>query len=250
MRHTEDVHVETDTSSPGRNRATETHPAFGVATVTRSSGSSRALFQSDLLHQHTMTLRIDAAERHRELNRDWVHPRGHGRTIVEVEMSLAQWGSLVSSIGLGSGVPVTIRATETDQMVPDIPHQPRIQTNLDEVAGTVDRLLAGVRTQMDALEEAVEQKKGVRAIREALKRLRATVANLPSNSKFAVTSLTEAAEKVTAQARADIEAHILAAVHAAGASSVALDGVLTPQAAIAELSTRPDTTTPEEGPGR
>ncbi|MDZ4235137.1 MAG: hypothetical protein U1C73_15565, partial [Dietzia sp.] len=36
----------------------ETHPAFDVAVVTRGSGTGRPLFQSDLLHNETISLRI------------------------------------------------------------------------------------------------------------------------------------------------------------------------------------------------
>lgn len=186
----------------------ERHPAFGSAVVLRGSGTGRPLFQSDLLHNETITLQIHTASRKRDLNRDWVHPV---HELVEVEMSLAQWGSLVSSIGIGSGVPVTIRRTESEPFVDALPHQPRIAANLEEVRSVVHRLLGEVREAVEAVEEAVEQKKGVRATREAVRALHLAVANAPANAEFAVKSLDGAAEKVTAQARADIESYILQA---------------------------------------
>ncbi|WP_424863052.1 hypothetical protein [Streptomyces sp. MMS24-I29] len=184
-----------------------------MAVVTRSSGSARTLFQSDLRHQETITLRITAAERKRSLHQDWVYPR---ERLVEIEMSLAQWGALVSSVGLGSGVPVTLRSTESRPDVPHIPHEPRIAENVDEVKNAVNRLLAQVKETFAGLEEAIAEKKGIRVIREALGRHRASIANAASNSAFAVTSLAEAAEHVTAQAKADIEAHVLAAARLTG----------------------------------
>ena len=186
----------------------DTHPAFGVAVVTRSSGSSRTLFQSDLQHHETITLRIETAERVRDLNRDWVHPR---TTLLEVEMSLAQWGSLVSSIGIGSGVPVTIRRTESEPFVPAIPYAPRIAESVDEVKGAVSKILGRARASLAELTDAIENKKGVRAIREALHNHSLSIAHAEGSAAFAVTSLTKAAENVTSQAKSDIEAHILAA---------------------------------------
>lgn len=213
MRNTQPVQSETIDQGARGSIVRESHPAFGVATVTRAIGSNRALFQSDVEHHHTITLSIHRATRDRELNRDRVHPR---EELIEIEMSLAQWGSLVSSIGLGSGVPITIRATETDRMVDGLPYQPRLAENLDEVAATVEKTLAGVREKLDALTEAIEQKQGVKAIRQALDSLNAAVNNAPANSKYAVTSLQEAAERVVSQARADIEAHVLSAAQATG----------------------------------
>lgn len=191
----------------------QTHPAFGTVIVTRSSGGSGVLFQSDLRHRETITLRIDTAERVRDLHHDWLHPR---ETLVEVEMSLAQWGALVSSIGIGSGVPVTIRRTENLNPVPELPFEPRIRANLAEVDGKIDQLTEQVRHRLEVVTEAFEQKRGVRAMRAALADLRASVANMKSNSRFAVDSLAEAAETVTAQAKADLEAHVLAAIRATG----------------------------------
>ncbi|MFD4574254.1 hypothetical protein ACFWNK_19830 [Streptomyces sp. NPDC058417] len=192
----------------------EIHPAFGVAVVTRRSGGGRSLFQSDLLHNETISLSVHETTRKRDLSHDWVHP---GRKLVEIEMSLAQWGSLVSSMGLGSGVPVTIRRTENDPFVPEVPHQPRTAENLREVREVTDRMYARVSAATAALHEAIHEKKGVRAAKEALSALENAVAGAGINAQFTVDSLVEAGEQVVAQARADIEAHVLEVVRLTGA---------------------------------
>jgi hypothetical protein len=184
----------------------EVHPAFGVATVHRSSGSGCSLFQSDLLHHQTISLAIHTAVRKRDLNHDWVHAR---QELVEIEMSLAQWGSLVSSVGLGSGVPVTIRRTESDPFVPDIPYEPRTAESLHEVKTVVDRMYEQVRERLAILRTAIHEKQGVRATKDALSALENAIAGAGNNASFAVESLVDAGEKVVSQARADIEAHIL-----------------------------------------
>ena len=223
MRPIEPIHVETT------DRGTrETHPAFAVAIVGRGHGTSRPLFQSDLQHNQTITLSIHRAERGRELNRDWVHPTAQ---IIEMEMSLAQWGALVSSVGVGSGVPVTLRVTESDPLVSDLPYEPRIAANLAEVEGSVEKLIADASKQLDVLTEAIEQKQGAKAIRDALRNLRAILDNAPANAKHAVSSMVRAAESVVSQARSDIEAHVLNAAQATGLdapihvpSALAIDG--------------------------
>ncbi|WP_329142758.1 hypothetical protein OIU91_04005 [Streptomyces sp. NBC_01456] len=180
-------------------RVGEIHPAFGVAVVTRRSGGGRSLFQSDLLHNETISLSVRKAVRKRDLNHDWVHP---GQELVEIEMSLAQWGSLVSSMGLDSGVPVTIRRTEHDAFVPEIPHQPRTAESLREVREVTNRMYTRVKAATVALHEAIHEKKGVKATKDALCALEKAVAGAGSNAQFTIDSLVETGEKVVAQARA------------------------------------------------
>ena len=191
----------------------EAHPAFGLAVVTRSQGTARALFQSDVMHRDTIRLSIHRAVRNRSLNRDWTHSTTE---LIEVEMSLSQWGALVSSVGLGSGVPVTIRRTENESRIPELPHESRIALNLSEVDGAVGKLLEEAEGSLAALNEAIEQKKGAKAIREAMRTHKFTLENARGNARFAVTSLSEAAEKVVSQARVDIESSILDAARLTG----------------------------------
>lgn len=227
MRKNQEIQSEI-VDGPGRSdERRDTHPAFGVATVTRGHGTGTSLFQSDLLHNQTITLAIHEADRTRALNRDWVHS---GKSIVEVEMSLAQWGSLVSAVGLGSGVPVTIRQRIGEALVPGIPYEPRIAENLTEVSASVEKLLQESRDTFTVLAEAIEGKQGVKAIREAMRRHEASLKNAPANAAFAVKSVSEAAENVTSQAKADIESHVLAAAQQTGmTASVGIPALDTPR---------------------
>lgn len=200
-------------SEPTDRGTIDTHPAFGVAVVTRGHGGPMSLFQSDVQHQEFITLSIHRAERTRDLSHDWVHPR---EELVEVRLSLAQWGALVSSIGLGSGVPVTITSTTEDRMVPAIPFAPRIAASLNEVRGSVGKLLARAKETLGDLTDAIEQKKGVVAVRNALRTHTSTLDNAEGNAAFTVEALVEAGESVTSQVKADIEAHILAAAAQTG----------------------------------
>jgi hypothetical protein len=230
-----------DAIDEGEGRVRETHPAFAVVSVTRSSGTPRALFQSDLRHQETITLTISEAERIRDLNHDRVHPT---RELIEIEMSLAQWGSVVSSLGIGSGVPVTLRRRETLGHVAGLPHLPRIRKNLDEVNNAVDKVLERAMSSFAILTEAIEGKKGVRAIREALRSHGFSLSGAKNNATFAITSLAEAAEFVTSQARADIEAHILAAQRLTGQAPSIEAAVFDSTTEISSISV--DQPTPDE----
>ena len=206
-----------NTEEPIRDdRGDEYHPSFAVVNTVRSQGTGRTLFQSDLKHNETIVLTISRASRKRDLNRDWVHSH---QELIEVEMSLAQWGALVSSTGIGSGVPVTLRRTENEVFVPGLPDGSRIQHNLKEVDQATDKLLEQIRERFTVLKDAIESKKGLRITRQALHDLEVTLANANANTKFSVTSLREAAESLVHQAKADIEAHVLATVNQVGGTA-------------------------------
>ena len=98
----------TDTTRPTVNRhGDEEHPSFGVVRVSRPQcRPPRRLFDSSIAHGEYVHLEIARAVRQRKLHHDWIY--GSPQTLIEVNMTLTQWGSLVSSFGVGSGTPVTI----------------------------------------------------------------------------------------------------------------------------------------------
>jgi hypothetical protein len=186
----------------------EEHPAFGQIKLARVSygGRGAVLFDSDIKHQHTVRLTVTAADRRRDLHHDWIH--GASMPLIEVEMSEAQWASFVSSMGT-SGVSCTVRATETDHMVPDLAYDPRLAHSMNEVKDTADRLFAEAKDALADLEEAFTAKAGVRVLREKLRTLHHRLHNTESNMAFAAESLSEHAENVVQKARADIEAMVV-----------------------------------------
>lgn len=190
----------------------EVHPAFGMAGVVRREGTPRSLFQSDLKHSSTIVLFVHTATRKRDLNRDWVHPR---QELIEIEMSQVQWGAFVSSIG-GSGVPVTLRRTQEQVFIPQLPYEPRTAENRREVDEVVTKLFSGVQEALDELDALEDAKGGVKARRDARRKLRSAFTHAGANSRFAVDSLTEAAESVVNQAKADIETHVMLATQRNG----------------------------------
>ena len=83
------------------------HPSYGMVQFVRTGGSSRRLFGSGLNH-HSATILLTVREgvRHHELGRDWYMGN---RALVEVELSAAQFTSLLTQMNVGTGVPCTIR---------------------------------------------------------------------------------------------------------------------------------------------
>lgn len=207
-------------TEPTRNQyGDETHPSWGMIGASRRSngGGGASLFDSDIRHQHTVAVRVSTASRRRDLNRDWLHPT---QEFVEVEMSEAQWASFVSSMNVGSGVPCTIRRREGEYLVPEAPHEPRLQESMAEVRDAAER----------AAEKVSEAFAAYKAHKNAgnLRTLEAAIDNMPSNITFAASSLSEHAENVVQRTRADIEAMVVTKAQQLGLEPADL-GVTAPQ---------------------
>lgn len=191
----------------------ETHPAFGMIGAYRVTSTPGAvLFDSDLTHHHSVVLRISTAERHRDLNRDWMHSK---KEFVEVQMSEAQWAAFVSSMNT-SGVPCTIRRREDDYDIPGLPYEPRLGASIAEVREAADQAVAKIKESHDALVAAFEGGAGKKEMRERIRDLSIKIQHMPANTQFAAKSLNEHVENVVQKARMDLEAMVVNKAHQLG----------------------------------
>lgn len=182
----------------------ETHPSFGMIGAFRTSigPTGASLFDSDILHNHTVVLRIETAERKRDISHDWIHPV---RQLIEVEMSEAQWASFVSSMNT-SGVPCTLNRIQGEP-IERPPHKPRLQHSFDETKAAADSAFADIREAMNAYMELPNTPAGPK--KEALRILQARIDNAVPNVDYAGRVLAEHAENVVQKARADVEAMVV-----------------------------------------
>lgn len=182
----------------------EAHESWLMIRANRVSGMAR-LFDSDVPHQHYVMVTIGRCTRKRDLNHDWLHPT---ETLLEMAMSLSQWGAFVSSFGT-SGVPATLEFLQGP--VSQAPADSRFAQSHEEVRTAGDKALENVQESYQRVMEAFEAG-GKRALREALGSMGFALQNAPLNMEFAAKSLTEHVENVVTKARADIEGMVLAAV--------------------------------------
>lgn len=195
--------VKSDTVAPTLDEhGHEVHPAWVVVGAYRGSVSppGAVLFNSDIRHQHVITVQVSEAHRSRDINRDWI---GGRKRIIEFTMSEAQWASFVSSMNSGSGVPATLgfRDSADDPHVPGMPFDPRLAHSINDVRQAATKAQEDVQRAFDAYKE----KKTVGNLRH----LEAMIDNLPANLRFAAQSLSEHAENVVQRAKADIEAFVV-----------------------------------------
>lgn len=194
----------------------ESHPSYGLIGASRVSGNA-ALFQSDIKHQHYVIIRINTAERARDLHRDWPVA---AHMVTEIAMSQAQWAEFVSSMNQGDGVPCTfIYKPAGDfelERVEQPPFNSRLALHTKEVRDTAKRSTKDIEDAYETVAKAFADGAGRKEMREALSWLGTKIGHFPSNAEFATKSLNEHVEQTVAKAKADIEAHVLKTAHALG----------------------------------
>lgn len=189
-------------------RGSETHESWLLVRAGRVSSSPGArLFDSEISHQHYISVTVERCKRERRNNRDW-----HFGTerIIEFDMSEAQWGAFVSSFGNGGGVPATLSffCAPDDVptgMIPQAPVESRLDESHKEVREAGAKAVEEIQQKVTAVVEAYERKAGRREMGPLLDSLKWGVEHLPGSMEFAASSLTEHVENVVTKARSDIE---------------------------------------------
>jgi hypothetical protein len=215
------------------------HDAFGVVRVTKTHGGNMTLFGSALVHRQRVDIELSRACLERDLNRDWVHS---GDDIVRFSMSESQWAQFVSSMGCGTGTPVTLdgappRGTPCPRM-PGIEQDPLRDTFEGEFRNTARKASEGVLAAQDRI--AGFLKPGAKAptkkeLEELNGLLRLAGEQLAGNMAFMEQSFREAMEGTVAAAKTEIEAFVgtlamrtgLDALRGGGAAPALLDGTVT-----------------------
>jgi hypothetical protein len=184
---------------------TETHESWIRLVASKPSSTPGArLFDSEIPHQHYISVRVERCERKRDLHRDWMH---NTKVLMEFAMSHAQWGAFVSSFGDGGGVPATLTFLTGVGIVPQAaPTESRIAASAREVKDAAGIALADIQKAYEDLAVAFNGGAGKRDMRERVNRLGTVIGHAPGNMKFAADSLSEHVENVVTKARRDIEA--------------------------------------------
>lgn len=198
---------------------TERHPAFGIVSLHRIHATPGAvLFQSDVRHPEYVKLEVHEATRQRNLKHDWVHAR---KQVLEVSMSMAQFASFIASAGT-EGVPCTIGYASAGSheagLRPGLNPESRLALTTQEVRAAASQAYAGIMEAFKSLEQAMGQSGAgsAAARRNALRDLRASIANAAPNVAYAARKLDEHAEEVVEKSRADIEAMVTRMAERAG----------------------------------
>lgn len=179
------------------------HPSFGSVVVSRVQASHGIrLFQSPLSHHHVISLAIKEAHLTRQLAQDWVRPE---RSIVEVMMSMSQFGQMISGIGLGEGTPCTIYRREGRE-VPPLDGPGVKETFEGEIKEVVAGLSELAESSVKRVHEILEKKTVNKSdMKEALDMIQKMARSIQSTLPFIHTQFERSMDKSVNAAKVEIE---------------------------------------------
>lgn len=198
------------------NKRTEhKHESYGMLRIARVHTSGINLFGSSIQHRDIVELEISTGTVERSLSNDWYHDR---QQIISVYMSPTQFAEAITTLNVGSGVPVTLHRISGKTMA-ECPHIGKVEQFNKEFQ---DDMKDAARFMNSALEKAKELLDGANKtkIREVIKELESVKAQLENTVPFISEQFTEQMDKTMMEAKGSIEAFITGAVVRMGTEAI------------------------------
>lgn len=196
------------------------HEAQGLAVFHRRSSTGKRRFFGSALTNHydTVSLTVSRGTRKHGLARDWFYPR---EQLIEVEFTAMQFATLLTTMNVGEGVPCTLNYIGRTRMA-DLPDEPteseEVRLGFKEDMGRIAAKMIAVRERVAAaMREKTITQEARRGIVGAVDSL---IQDVRSNLPFVLDSFEEAAGKVAAAAKADVEAFAMRVIVGAGLDAV------------------------------
>ena len=186
----------------------ETHESYGILSLSRVSCSQgQNLFGSSVRPHNIVTLKISTAKRQREFQKDWIHD---DKTLIEVEMSPAQFAEAITTMNVGCGTPVTLKYVTGDKSnhrsgCPDENFRRVMQTELKEEMAILGKKLAKLTaTTKELLKGSGALKKADRE--QILNDIDQLEMEVNSNIPFVHECFNEAIDKTMTAAKSELDA--------------------------------------------
>ena len=187
------------------NDKPEEHESYGLLQISRIQGTPRPLFGSTIRHGDTIMLSIDRGKVYRDFQRNRYHS---GQSLIQVEMSAAQFAEAITTLNVGCGVPVTLRRMAGVEQIADPPSvdfkeraKSELKAEMGELAERIEELAKDAReilTRKGTTIKADERKK-------LLDDLNFLTAEVSSNIPFAHECFQEAVDETVVQAKAEVD---------------------------------------------
>lgn len=219
---------EVSKNSAFKGRDIETHPAYGLVRVGRVSTSGINLFDSDIDHREFIELTFHSAAVERDGYSGNVTKGEDRKPYLVVRLSAAQWAAMVSSFGIGEGVPCTLSTIRDGNLV-RLPEIDKAETMHERFSNQIEMR---VRKDVERISAITDQlgsliasgKMGKRELRAIHDSLSSAVTNLPGNMAYGTELTQEAVDKIVASGKAEVEAYVAGAAMRLGLEQMVTSG--------------------------
>lgn len=187
------------------NKNKETHPSYGMLQFCRTSGGSTNLFGSSITHKDTIRMYLREGSVERTLNSDFFMGGG---LIAEVEMSQSQFAEAITSMNMGSGVPVTIKWLKEKGTIEKCPFTDKREQFESELSSSLKKTNEQSNALLEELTAMFSEKKNLtqKDKSEILSKLTKLKQDINENREYIYKQFNEQMDKTTMEAKGEIEA--------------------------------------------
>lgn len=205
----------------------ESHPSFGVISISHVQGTGVELFGSEFKHNHFIELCISRAERNRSLSREWYHDQ---EQIVTVALSESQFVEMISRPNQGVGTPCTLIYIDGERQ-PSFPSQTKIKDRfIFDMEKDLKDCSAGLSDARNDLEKAIfENKIGKSVLKEILSKLERAERTMKNGIPYVRDSFAEQMENIVDHASIEMEASVSSLAKRIGFEQIKQFGISTPK---------------------
>ncbi len=200
----------------------EKHESYGMVGINRCSSSGSFLFGSMANHRSFITLSVKRASRRRSLANDRFS--AESRDLIEIEMTHSQFGELITSPGMGDGVPCTIRAFDGELLEP-CPEPERMVSKFEgDLKATTKETVSLLQDLTNQLDEALlpgNKALGKKELGVLLQGLKSALQSVTDSIPFIEQSFGEEMEVQIDKAITEIEAVGSHMIHKTGLNALA-----------------------------
>lgn len=194
----------------------ETHPSYVMVGFSRISGHPGPMFGSSIENHHTfIRLHVARASVQHDLGRDWYH--SEHRPIIEVDLSASAFAELLTTMNVASGVPGTMRSFDGKRV--EEPKWIKLESKKvrDAFRDDMEQIAEKAKKLQHDVEQLLAKKNLTQADRNLVSEaMRMIVQQIGSDAPFMLKQFEEAAEKVVAAAKAEVDSFMTHAITAAG----------------------------------
>lgn len=184
----------------------ETHPSYGMLGFYRQHGGTHNLFGSSIQCNDTICLRLKHGSVRRDLNTDYYFGGGD---IVEVRMSYSQFATLIASMNVGDGIPVTITWLNGER-IPNPPFVNKADQHLSEFRDHLKGAVQKSKELIGIVKKKFSDKKtfNKKDQEEILSLLNQISMDIDCNRDFQLFQFQEQMDKTVTEAKGEVEAFV------------------------------------------
>jgi len=183
------------------------HPSYGILRFGRVQGTPESLFGTHLHPQNFIQMELNRGEHIRDNGADYYFPK---ESLVRCWMSNSQFAEMITSMNAGSGVPVTIRQFNGD----DLPYPPEQEVGTKTIHNYFKERMKGFSKDIKENRKDIEDilnksgtinkgdKKKLKGIFDKM------LMEVESNIPFFLEQYEESSQKIVENAKTEIDSFV------------------------------------------